>query len=360
MAEELLIDIQKKLPEGEIIFRTSAPLVHSWTVLFGPSGSGKTTLLRCIAGIERPDRGVIRFGGETWFENPGGCFIPPQKRNIGFCFQDHALFPHLSVWNNIGYNLTGFGGDEKRDRIAAMVERFRLKNLEQRQAGALSGGEKQLVALARALMRQPSLLLLDEPFAALDSPTRIALRKELRSQLSGFNGPILLVTHDRTEALTLGDRLIVLDRGKILQEGPIHEVFSKPNQKRTAEIVGMENVFPGTVVNKKDGLVHVKVADHLFTAVANERITKKVMVGIRAEDILLGKLDRMNTSARNRWHGTILSMTPEDFVVRVTLDCGFSINALITRDACMDMELALSGEVALSVKATAIHLFPLD
>ncbi|MFQ5672880.1 MAG: ABC transporter ATP-binding protein [Nitrospinales bacterium] len=360
MAQEILIDIHKQLPDGEIAFRASMPLRHCWTVLFGPSGSGKTTVLRCLAGLDKPDRGVIRFGDETWYEN--GRFVPPQDRRIGFCFQDHALFPHLSVRKNLGYNLTGLASGEKERRITAMIERFHLRGLEERRAHLLSGGEKQRVALARALMRRPRLLLLDEPFAALDSPMRIALRKELRSQLSGFDAPIFLVTHDRTEALTLGDRLIVLDRGKTLQAGLIHEVFSKPNHKRTAEIVGMENVFPGNVVESRDGLVHVKVRDHLLTAVENAGVAAadKVMVGIRAEDIVLAEPGRAKTSARNRWRGTIRSIAREDYVMRVTVDCGFIISALITREACADMGLAESREVDLSVKATAIHLFPHD
>ena len=181
MAEEILIDIRKKLPDGEIIFRASAPLNYSWTVLFGPSGSGKTTILRCIAGIETPDSGIIRFGSKIWYENPGRQFVPPQKRNIGFCFQDHALFPHLSVWNNIAYNLTDLEKEVIEKRIAAMVKRFQLDNLKYRKAETLSGGEKQRVSLARALMRQPHLLLLDEPFSALDAPTRAALAEDFLS-----------------------------------------------------------------------------------------------------------------------------------------------------------------------------------
>jgi len=365
MAQEILIDIQKKLPDGEIVFRTTAPLTRCLTVLFGPSGSGKTTVLRCIAGLEKPDRGIIRCGDETWYASADGRFVPPQDRRIGFCFQNHALFPHLSVRRNISYNLPDPESRETGRRITELMTRFHLQGLEHRHAHALSGGEKQRVALARALTRRPRLLLLDEPFTALDSPTRRQLQKELRHQLSGFDAPIFLVTHDRTEALTLGDRMIVLDKGKILQAGSIHEVFSKPNQKRTAEIVGMENVFPGTVVENRDGRVHVKVYDHpltnhLLTAVADPGVTGKVMVGIRAEDIVLAKPGRAKTSARNRWRGTVLSIVREDYVMRVTVDCGFIVSALITREACADMGLAESREVDLSVKATAIHLFPHD
>lgn len=361
MAGEILIDIQKKLPDGgELVFRMAAALSCCWTVLFGPSGSGKTTVLRCIAGLEKPDRGIIRFGGETWYESAGGRFVPPQKRRIGFCFQNHALFPHLSVRGNIGYNLPGAESGESGRHITELLARFHLQGLEHRSARALSGGEKQRVALARALMRQPRLLLLDEPFAALDGPTRRQLRKELRHQLGGFDAPIFLVTHDRTEALTLGDRMIVLDKGKILQEGPTHEVFSKPGHKRTAEIVGMENVFPGNVVENRDGLIHVKVHNHVLTAVENAGVADKVMVGIRAEDIVLAEPEKAKTSARNRWRGTILSITREDYVMRVTIDCGFTISALVTREACADMALSESREVDLSVKATAIHLFPHD
>ncbi|MFQ5443723.1 MAG: ABC transporter ATP-binding protein [Nitrospinales bacterium] len=358
MAEEILIDIQKKFPTNEVSFQTTLRREGTWTVLFGPSGAGKTTILRCIAGLEKPDRGTIRFGADTWYDSRTRYSLPTQKRRIGYFFQDYALFPHLSVWNNIGYNFTASSRREKEKRIGEMIDLFHLRGLERRLPRTLSGGEKQRVALARTLLQKPNLLLLDEPLSALDGPTRIKLRKELRHQLSQFGVPILLVTHDRTEALSLGDRLIVLDRGQKLQEGPIHEVFSKPNQKAAAEIIGMENMLPGKIVDKKDGLAQVRVHDVLLTALANDCEAGDVMVGIRAEEILLQIPGAGNSSARNKLPGTVRSTVKEESMVRLTADCGFLIDVLITREACEEMNLNIEKEVVLSIKVPSIHLFP--
>ena len=358
MAEKLLIDIQKDFPGRQISIQTALELTPSWTVLFGPSGAGKSTVLRCLAGLETPDDGEICFGNEIWFSKNQKTCITPQQRGTGFFFQDYALFPHLSVKKNIGYNLTEISKDEKNKRIARMVDTFDLSKLENRNIQSLSGGEKQRVALARTLCRYPRLLLLDEPLSALDNPSRIRLRKELRDLLRQFKIPVILVTHDRTEALSLGDRMIVMNHGTVLQDGPIAEVFSKPNQKTTAGIVGMENVFPGSIREKKDGLAIVEINDNLLEAANFGLDTGPVMVGIRAEDIVIRLARETNSSARNQLRGTIEAVVLEESLVRLTVNCGFSIDALITRESKEEMKLDVSREVTLSVKATAIHLFP--
>ncbi|MEE2987246.1 MAG: ABC transporter ATP-binding protein [Nitrospinota bacterium] len=357
MAEEFLIDIdiKKTFTAQEIIFRARLPRSSSWTILFGPSGAGKSTVLRCIAGLEKPEQGRIRFNGEIW--NDQGIFVPPQHRRIGYAFQDATLFPHFSVSKNIGYHLTELSPREKSDRIAEMISLFRLEGLENRNVLTLSGGEKQRVALARTLIRWPRLLLLDEPLSSLDAPTRFQLRKELRDLLTRFEIPIIMVTHDRTEALSLGDHLIVMDNGNVLQSGPIHEVFSRPGEKRTAEIVGMENIFPGVLQEKNNGLAHIKIQDLPLTAVATDVEEGNIMVGIRAEDILISRETKSKTSARNRLPGKIRNIVLEESLVRVTIDCGVLIDALITRESHAEMNLENGQEIELSVKATAIHLF---
>lgn len=359
MTANIEIDIYIKFPASEVCIRTELPLDNQWTVLFGPSGAGKTTLLRCLAGLEKPDRGKIVFGDETWFDSEKNQFAPPQDRHIGYFFQDYALFPNLSVGGNIGYNLTGLHQNEKKQRIDEMLELFELKSLKDRNVTSLSGGEKQRVALARTLSRRPRLLLLDEPLSALDGPTRRRLRKDMRNLLPKFNLPIILVTHDRTEALTMGDRLIVLDQGKVLQEGCLADVFSRPNSKRTAEIVGMENVFPGTLIEKKDGIATVEITGTHISAPIGDCEMGSVMVGIRAEDIVLtAGSSTQKTSARNHFSGKITQINQEESLVRITVDCGFLVDSLITRESLLDLGLETNQAVQLSVKATSIHIFP--
>ena len=359
MTANIAIDINKKFPTSEISIRTELPLDNQWTVLFGPSGAGKTTLLRCLAGLEKPERGKIVFGDETWFDSENNQFAPPQDRHVGYFFQDYALFPNLSVGGNIGYNLTGLNQDEKKQRIAEMLELFDLKPLKDRNVTRLSGGEKQRVALARTLSRRPRLLLLDEPLSALDGPTRRRLRKDMRNLLPQFNLPIILVTHDRTEALSMGDRLIVLDQGQVLQEGSLADVFSRPNSKRTAEIVGMENVFPGTLIEKKEGIGTVEITGTHISAPVGDCELGSVMVGIRAEDIVLTEgHSTQKTSARNHLSGKITQINQEESLVRITVDCGFLVDSLITRESLLDLGLDTNQTVQLSVKATSIHIFP--
>ncbi|UCD12004.1 MAG: ABC transporter ATP-binding protein [Nitrospinaceae bacterium] len=358
MAEELLIHIRKEYPGRRIVFQARLPVTRGWTVLFGPSGSGKTTILRCIAGLERPDQGILRFNGETWFDSDRGLFTPPQKRRLGYFTQEVALFPHRTVAENIGYHLPGLSATEKKQRVDEMISLFNLDALRHRKSPNLSGGEKQRVALARTLARRPRLLLLDEPLSALDQPTRIQLRKELRDLIAPFNIPVLIVTHDRTESLTLGDRMIVLDEGRTLQDGTLAEVFSKPESRRVAQIVGMENVFPGILTGIHDGLAHIEAGGQSLTAVAEQCKPGPVMVGIRAEDITLLTGGSPETSARNRLHGRVANVSHEESLVRVTVDCGFQVDALITREALVAMNIAPGADAGLAVKATAIHLFP--
>ncbi|HET9553080.1 MAG TPA: ABC transporter ATP-binding protein, partial [Anaeromyxobacteraceae bacterium] len=230
MERALSLDVVRRFPRGPLIAaRASWPLGRDpVTVLFGPSGSGKTTVLRALAGLDRPEGGSIAFGDETWFDAGRRLFVPPQARGIGFLFQDYALFPHLSVAANVGFGLSGLPRAEREARVEEIAGRLGIRDLLPRRPAALSGGQRQRVALARALARRPRLLLLDEPLSALDAPTREALRGELRHLLESSGVPAVVVTHDRTEALALGDRLVVLVDGTVRQVGPVHEVFSAP------------------------------------------------------------------------------------------------------------------------------------
>jgi molybdate transport system ATP-binding protein len=343
----------ERVIEGNLSLLTDR---FSITVLFGPSGCGKTTTLRCLAGLERPDEGRIIFGETRWFDSEQRVFLTPQQRDIGYLFQEYALFPHLTVARNVGYGLRGFSRNERRRRVDDMLERFRLAGLANRYPQQASGGEQQRIALARVLARRPRLLLLDEPLSALDQPTREQIRPELRGMLVQFGIPVVLVTHDRIEAMALADHLIVLNQGKVLQQGAVEEVFSRPADAEVARIVGMENVLPGRVEESVEGVSRVAVGQtHLF-AVATVSAAEEVFVCIRPEEIVLQKGTADQASARNRLPGKVVSVTPEGPLMRIAVDCGFPLISLVTRMACAELALREGEPVAAVVKAASIHL----
>jgi molybdate transport system ATP-binding protein len=324
------------------------------TVLFGPSGSGKTTILRCLAGLDQPEEGVIRFGDDTWFDAAAGVNRPPQQRRLAYVSQDYGLFPHLTVDQNIRFGMNP--AVQSRERVTALLRATRLEGMERRFPAQLSGGERQRAALARALARDPRLILLDEPLAALDLPLRDPMRRELRQFLRSIDVPSILVTHDRVDALTLGDQMAVLAGGYIRQIGPVHEVFSHPVDFEVAASVGVETVVPGEIVESTNGLATVRVGTaHLMAAHAGE-LTGAVFACIRAEDVMLEATPPSGVSARNQLTGRIVAMRPEGAVVRVTLDCDFSLSALITRPARDELRLSEGAIVTAVIKATAIHL----
>ena len=328
------------------------------TVLFGASGAGKTTILRCLAGLERPQEGFIRFGDESWLETAQGVFMPPRKRNVGFVPQDYALFPHLSVEQNIAFGLRGLPASEKRSRLADAMRWLALNGLEARLPQELSGGQQQRVALARAVVRQPRLLLLDEPLSALDTPTRQRLRGELRSLLAQLGLPTILVTHDRLEAAALGDQIVVMDNGQVLQSGSVADVFNRPGSLATARIVGTDTVLTCEVVNVSDGLATLSVGTSKLTALAEELPTgtRQVHVCIRAEDVILTRDTDSHASPRNQLRVTVRSLAHEGPLVRIELDCGFPLKALLTRQACAELELKEGCPVTAMIKAPQIHL----
>jgi len=206
-------------------------------VLFGPSGSGKTLTLQLIAGLMQPDSGCIRANGRLLFDGREGVNLPPQRRHLGYVFQDLALFPHMTVRQNIAYGAAGLRRNEKDQRIGAMVEIFHLEGLEHKRPAEISGGQKQRVAIARALIRQPAALLLDEPFSALDAPLRREMRSFLKKIHAEFAIPVILVTHDLMEAATLADVLIMYHEGNIVQLGTPAEVMDHPATPEVAALV---------------------------------------------------------------------------------------------------------------------------
>jgi molybdate transport system ATP-binding protein len=217
-------------------------------VLFGPSGAGKTLTLQCLAGLTRPDRGRIVVDGRVFFDAAAGIDLRPQDRRVGYVFQGYALFPHLTVLDNVGFGLRDRPRAERNERAQHVIQRLGLAGLEQRHPRELSGGQRQRVALGRALAIDPALLLLDEPLSALDRPTRDSLRDELRSVLTELRTAAVVVTHDFTEAYRLADRIVVYRGGRVIQAAPRAELLWRPASEAVARIMGVRNIFHGMVV----------------------------------------------------------------------------------------------------------------
>jgi molybdate transport system ATP-binding protein len=327
-------------------------------VLFGPSGAGKSTVLRCLAGLESPDSGMIRFGNDVWFDSASRTNSQPQVRRIGYMFQDYALFPTYSVRGNIGYGLGSLTAADRSQRVSEVVKLLELEGLEDTKPNQLSGGQQQRVALARAIAPRPSLLLLDEPLSALDLPTRTKLRGELRRLLRRLAIPSVVVTHDWEEALELGDCMAVMKEGRVLQFGTPQQVFNLPEDIEVAKIVGMEMVVPGRIAQSVEGLVTVEAAGLKLIALSQEDPETDVFVCIRAEDIVLEPMGVGTTSARNHVPAIVRDITSMGALVRVDLESAFPLSAIVTRSALEDLHLAAGVKVVAAIKAGAVHLIP--
>jgi molybdate transport system ATP-binding protein len=236
-------------------------------VLFGPSGAGKTLTLQCLAGLLRPDAGRIVVDDRVLFDSARGVDLPPQARKVGYVFQGYALFPHLTVAENVGFGLRDRPRTARAGRVAEVLERLGLRGLETRYPRELSGGQRQRVALGRALAIDPALLLLDEPLSALDAPLRRALRDELREILRGWGTAAVLVTHDFTEAYRLADRIVVYDNGGVIQAAPRAELLWQPASESVAQIMGLRNVLHGTVVKAMPDRIQIAWRGHTLEAV---------------------------------------------------------------------------------------------
>jgi molybdate transport system ATP-binding protein len=362
----LQAEAERRFPGGAAVearFEIPAP-GFSVTVLFGPSGSGKTTVLRLLAGLERVDRGTIQVGGTCWSDAGRRIHLPPQARNLGFLPQAYHLFPHLSVAANLAYGLRGLDAAGRAARVDELLGLLDLEGLGHRHPGELSGGQQQRVALGRALARRPRLLLLDEPLSALDRPSQLRLRQELRGLLRRLDLPTVLVTHDRAEALHLGDRLVVLDQGRVCQSGDIQQVFDRPTDPAVARILGVETVVRGRIESIVEGMATISVGSAQILAADPGSLGWNVFVCIRGEDVAVerrgGAGSGSGSTVRNRLPARITALHPEGSLVRVSLDAGFPLESLVTRQACADLSLAEGDPVCAVLKAAAIHLIPHD
>jgi molybdate transport system ATP-binding protein len=335
------------------------------TIVFGPSGAGKSTLLDCIAGLLKPDAGRIEIGGEALLDVERRIDVPPAKRKIAYVFQSLALFPHMSVEQNVAYGLADMPPPERALRVKAMLEAFHVEPLAKRKADEISGGEQQRVALARSLATSPRVLLLDEPLTALDEGLKKSITDDLRQWNAAQNIPILYVTHSRAEVDALGERVIVLDQGKIISTGTPHDVLDAPRRSSLAQASGFENLFSGVVteLRKADGVMRVRLvrgACEIETPLGYAAVGAAVRLAIRAGDILLATERPYGLSARNVIAGKIISLEQHGtmFVAQVAADAddGVVFTVHLTLGAKRALELDVNRPVWLVLKTHSCHV----
>jgi molybdate transport system ATP-binding protein len=329
------------------------------TILFGPSGAGKTTLLNCIAGLSIPDAGRIALGDRTLFDPE--INVPARLRNIGYVFQDTCLFPHLSVKANVGYGLHTLASGERNRRVNALLDSLGVSDLSNRRPSELSGGERQRVALARALAREPSILLLDEPLAALDLPTRMKIADDLRSLIRLRPIPVLYVTHNRDEVFMLGERMLMIERGRMIAEGTPHQVMSVPRSETVAQLAGFENIFDACVIaaHEDRGTMTCRIGPErieIETPLVRAEPGSDLRVGISAGDILLATSAPVGLSARNVLPGRLQSLSQRDMIIVARVDCGIEMSVHLTLAARDSLELKPGKPVWLIVKTHSCHL----
>jgi molybdate transport system ATP-binding protein len=353
----LTAQIQKKRNGFEL--RVAIEIPPGISILFGASGAGKTTLLDCIAGLAQPDAGRIAIGDRELFAS--GEVVPVQKRSIGYVFQDLALFPHLTVEDNIQFGLGHQPKAERQRKSGLVLQSFRISHLKQRRPGEISGGERQRVALARALVTDPCALLLDEPLAGLDAATKSRIMDDLRAWNQAHRIPILYVTHNRDEVFALGERVLIMERGRIIAAGTPHEVMSAPLQETVAQLSGVENIFEAEItgVHEDRGTMTCRLASsavELETPLVRAIAGQKLLVGIQAGDILLATAQPVGLSARNLLPGKVVSLVQRDVIVVGTVDCGVAMDVHLTLAARDSLNLQPGCAVWLVIKTHSCHL----
>lgn len=325
------------------------------TIVFGESGSGKTTLLRTVAGLTSADEGRITIGERVLLDTSTGVAIEPSRRRVGFVFQHLALFPHLTAAENIAYGLSSLSPPGRRERVAAIAESFRISHLLDRQPGEISGGERQRVGLARSLVTDPELLLLDEPLSALDHATQSRIIADLLRWNAARRIPILYVTHSQREVFALGERVLILQDGAVVADGTPHQVMEMPSHEGVAQIAGFENILDVVVVGDRPdaGVMIGRLAGtsvDLEIPLVNGEMGRTVRVAIRAGDILIATERPRGLSARNVIAGTVESLARQAAVVRAHVNIGVPVEVHVTPTASAALDLRPGREVWLVVK----------
>ncbi|NEK87420.1 ABC transporter ATP-binding protein [Blastococcus saxobsidens] len=334
-ALDLAVDVE--VADGEVL------------AVLGPNGAGKSTLLRVLAGLLPPDGGSVVVDGRTW--DGAGVHLEAHRRSVGMVFQDALLFPHLTVADNVAFGLRtrGTGKGPARAAADAWLERVGLPGAGSRRPAELSGGQAQRAALARALVGDPAVLLLDEPLSALDARTRLVVRAELRRHLAEFAGSTVLVTHDPVDALALADRVVVVEEGRVVQSGTPEEIARRPRTDYVARLVGL-SLLPGT---GEGGQVRL---DGGGTVAVAQEVSGPVFAAVRPESVAL-HVARPEGSPRNVWRARVVGATPHGATVRCDLAGEVPLVADVTATAFAALGLTVGAEVWAAVKATEVAVY---
>ena len=354
--------IKKKLgsePETGLAIDVNLGIEHGIAILFGPSGAGKTSILRMISGVISPDEGNITLNQKTYFDSAAGVNIPIRQRRIGYVFQNHALFPHLTAEQNILYGARTPPQSSARKRVRELMSLLAVEKTAARYPHQLSGGEQQRIALARALASEPLIMLFDEPLSAVDVATRSRLLEEISAVQRQSGIPFLYVTHNHSEAARLGHIMFAIEGGKVVQEGNPLEILNAPKTAPAARVVGSENVFIAKVRGHKqeDGITTVAIGSFpIETAYNGLPVGSPLTLGIRSEDIIVSCERLTQTSARNVLEGSIKNIISALARTELVVACGIDFKVSITSATVRALKLKIGTRVFLLVKARAFRI----
>lgn len=355
----LHLQLKKGLAQFELDIDVSCR--YAVTAIYGPSGAGKTSLLNMVAGLLSPDAGEIALDDQILFSTTQGIDLPPEKRRIGYVFQDDLLFPHLDVEANLRYGHDLLPAAQRRFAPAQIVDLLQLSPLLKRPIQHLSGGERQRIALGRALLSSPQLLLLDEPLASLDQGLKSRIIPYLRHIRREFDIPILYVSHSVAEILELTGQVIVLQQGQVLAHGDFFKIASQPGVLPLVEEHGFENVLPVEIVasDPAAGFSRARCGQQELKIPFNpEPVGSQLFIGLRADDIILSRKEPEGLSIRNALHGTITEIIDVGGTRLVYVDVGRRLASKITREAVEELELKVGSKVFCLIKTHSLRLGP--